>query len=721
MTKRIQIQQRDITDCGAACLCSVASYYRKYLPVSLIRQYAGTDQQGTTVFGLLKATEKIGLQARAVRGTAENLHSIPLPAIAHIVQKNGLHHFVVIYRISRHHVTVMDPRDGKMHRQSLSDFTGEWSGVLVICSPGEDFTAIRQTSSHVMRFWQLAKPHKPALLQALAGAIIYTLLGLSTSFYLQKIIDFVLVNENTGLLNLMSICMLLLLGFQLYIGAFKTILGLQTGLQIDARLVLGYYRHLMQLPQRFFDTMRVGEIISRVNDAVKIREFINDVALNIAVNILIICFSAVIMFLYYWKLALLVLLVIPAYCLLYFIGNLINKKWQRILMENSAELETQMVESLTAIGTIKHFGLEDFSGTRAERKFMTLLNNVYRSSIRGLYLHTTSETITRLLTIAVLWAGSYFVIRHELSPGELLSFYALIGYITSPIASLLSANRNIQDALIAADRLFEITDLAIETSPESAITLTPEITGDIRFQSVSFSHGMRKPLFEDFTVTIPKGQTTAIVGENGSGKSTLLSLLQNLYLPDKGSIRIGDIDIRHISKQSLRRMISVVPQRIDLFAGSIAENISMDDPQPDMSKILALSQRLGMHDFIETLPAGYQTPLNEQGVNLSGGQKQRIAIARALYRNPEILLLDEASAWLDTASERRMRETLLWYNKQGKTCIIIAHKLSTARDADHILVLKQGKAIEQGSHEALLANNGEYASLWRLYLGSVYS
>jgi ATP-binding cassette subfamily B protein len=168
-------------------------------------------------------------------------------------------------------------------------------------------------------------------------------------------------------------------------------------------------------------------------------------------------------------------------------------------------------------------------------------------------------------------------------------------------------------------------------------------------------------------------------------------------------------------------MISVVPQHIDLFAGTIAENISMDDPQPDMSKILALSLRLGMHDFIETLPAGYQTLLNEQGINLSGGQKQRIAIARALYRHPEILLLDEATAWLDTASERKMRETLLWYNKQGKTCIIIAHKLSTARDADHILVLKQGKVIEQGSHETLVAKNGEYASLWQLYLSSVYS
>jgi ATP-binding cassette subfamily B protein len=697
LAKRIQIQQRDITDCGAACLCSVAGYYRKRLPVSLIRQYAGTDRQGTTVLGLVEAADRIGLQAKAVRSTAGHLHNIPLPAIAHTVQKNGLHHFVVIYRISAGHITIMDPLDGKLHRKPLAGFTDEWRGILVLCSPGEDFTAIRQASSHAIRLWQLAKPHRYALTKALAAVVIYTLLGFTTSIYLQKIVDFVLVNNNMELLHSMSIIMVLLLGLQLFIGAFKAMLGMRTAMQIDTRLILGYYRHLLQLPQRFFDTMRTGEMISRVNDAVKIRVFINEVSLDMFVNILVICFTLGIMFLYYWKLALAVLVVIPVFCLLYFAGSFINKKWRRILMENSAEFETQMVESLTTISTIKYFGLENLTCMRFEKKFMTLLNNLYRSGISSLRLDIAAEITTRLLIIAVLWAGSYFVICDELSIGELLSFYALSGFIASPIASVLSASRNIQDALVASDRLFEIIDLDTEASPESVIELTPGTMGNIRFHSVSFSHDRRKTLFEDLTITIPRGKITAIVGENGSGKSTLFSLIQGLYLPNKGSIHIGDTDIRHISRESLRRMAGIVPQRIDLFAGTIAENISLDDPDPDMPRIVSLSVRTGIHDFIDALPAGYHTMLNEQGINLSGGQKQRIAIVRALYRNPEVLLLDEATSLLDVAGEQKVLEALRWYCGQGKTCIIIVHKLNITRDCDNIIVLKEGKVVEQGS------------------------
>ncbi len=317
------------------------------------------------------------------------------------------------------------------------------------------------------------------MIQALIGALLYTILGLSTSIYIQKLIDFVLVEGNLRLLNLLSIVMILILIFQLIIGSYKTIFGLQTGQMIDARLILGYYKHLLQLPQRFFDTMRVGEIISRVNDAVKIRDFINSVALGIIVNTLIVVFSLIVMFLYYWKLALLILIIIPIYLILYWISNRVNKKWQRKLMEESAELETQLVESLNAAGTIKRFGLEAFANEKTETRFFRLLNSIYKSSIYSLYIGTSSEFFTRLFTIGLLWAGSYFVINRELSPGELLSFYALIGYFTGPASALIGANRQIQDALIAADRLFEIIDLETESTSETSIHLSPEQTGDI--------------------------------------------------------------------------------------------------------------------------------------------------------------------------------------------------------------------------------------------------
>ncbi|MBX9733336.1 MAG: peptidase domain-containing ABC transporter [Chitinophagaceae bacterium] len=712
MKKSIKVKQRDITDCGAACLASVSAHYNLRMPVSRIRQYAGTDKRGTNVLGLIEASERLGFQAKGAKGPIESLAKIPLPAIAHLVLKSQFHHFVVIYKVTKKYVTIMDPGDGGIHKKKIVDFIKEWSGVIVLLLPEETFTPRNEKISHSIRFWRLIKPHAGIMIQALFGAIIYTVLGLSSSIYMQKIVDFVLVDGNIRLLNLLSIGMIIILLLQIFIGTFKSILGLQTGQHIDAKLILGYYKHLLKLPQRFFDTMRVGEIVSRVNDAVKIRVFINDVALNIIVNILIVSFSIGLMFLYYWKLALIMLTIIPVYLILYWINNRVNKKWQRTLMENSAELETELVESLNAAGTIKRFGLEEYANIKTENRFILLLQSIYKSSIKGLYIANTSDFVPRLFTIIILWAGSYFVISRELTPGELLSFYALVGYFTGPAGSLLGANKSIQDALIAADRLFEIIDLETEATNENKIELTPELIENIVFHNVHFRYGTRVTVFEGLNISISKNNITAIVGESGSGKSTLLSLLQNLYPLQEGNISIGGIDLQYISSRSLRQVVSVVPQNIDLFAGTIIENIALGDFEPDMQRILSISQALGINDFIEKMPATYNTILNEQGVNLSGGQRQRVAIARALYRNPEILILDEATSSLDPTSEQKVQSTLDLFKKQGKTIIIIAHRLSTVKNADLILVLKGGKLLEQGNHHELIEKRGNYFDLW---------
>ena len=713
MNKSVQIKQRDFTDCGAACLASIAAHYNLHLPVSRIRQYAGTDKSGTNVLGLIEAAEKLGFQAKGAKGPVESLAKIPLPVIAHVILKNGLQHFLVIYRVSKKFVTLMDPGDGRIQKKKITEFANGWSGVIVLLLPDEGFKTGNEKIPNSLRFWHLIKPHRGIMLQALIGAVVYTILGLSSSIYMQKIIDFVLVDGNTRLLNLLSVGMIVILIFQLFIGTFKSILGLQTGQHIDARLILGYYKHLLKLPQRFFDTMRVGEIISRVNDAVKIRVFINDIALSIIVNILIIFFSLGLMFLYYWKLAMIMLTIIPVYLFLYWIGNRINKKWQRTLMENSADLETQLVESLNAAGTIKRFGLEDYANLKTENKFIILLQSIYKSSIKGLYLSSSADFITHLFIIIILWAGSFFVINRELTPGELLSFYALVGYFTGPAASLLGTNKSIQDALIASDRLFEIIDLETESSNENKVELTRETVGDIIFNNIHFRYGTRVTVFEGLNLRISKNSITAVVGESGSGKSTLLSLLQNLYALQGGDISIGGLSLQYISNKSLRQLISVVPQNIDLFAGTILENIAIGDFDPDIKKILGIAQLLGINDFVEKMPDTYYTILNEQGVNLSGGQRQRIAIARALYRSPEILILDEATSSLDPISELKVQKTLAHFKAQGKTVIIIAHRLSTIKNADAILVLQGGKLVEQGIHNDLINLKGIYYSMWQ--------
>ena len=605
----------------------------------------------------------------------------------------------------------MDPAFGKIEEYSVEDFAKIWTGVLILMETNQYFEQKNEKTSIYGRFWDLIQPHKSILLQALIGAMVYTVLGLSTSIYIQKITDYVLIDGNTRLLNLLSIAMIVILVFQIFIGAIKSVLVLQTGQQMDKHLILGYYKHLLKLPQRFFDTMKVGEIISRVNDAVKIRTFINDVSIQIFVNIFIILFSFALMFTYYWKLALIIALVIPLYLIIYWITNKLNKKVERKLMEESAELESHLVESLNAVRTIKEFGIETFANNKTDTNFSTLLKSIYKSVLNGLFSANSSELLSRLFTIILLWAGSGYVIDRTITPGELLSFYALIGYFTNPVSQLIGMNKTIQNALIAADRLFEIMDLEREETTDK-IELSADRLGNIQFNEVSFSYGSRVDVFEGFNCTIEKGKTTAIVGESGSGKTTLAALIQNLYPLKNGKIMIGDYDINYISNYSLRNLVSVVPQKIDLFSGNIIENIALGEDIPDVQKIIDITKNLGILEFIEKLPNGFQTYLGENGSQLSGGQKQRIAIARALYKNPEILILDEATSSLDSGAEQIIQNTLNDFKNQGKTLIVIAHRLSTIANSDKILVLKEGKIMEEGNHHELLSKDSAYRQMW---------
>lgn len=708
-----QVRQHDITDCGAACLASVAAHHRLLLPVARIRQLASTDQKGTNVLGMVEAAQKLGFQAKGVRATFDSLLKVPLPAVAHVSLRGGaLQHYVVVYRVTPQRVTVMDPADGRFHEKSAEEFQEEWTGLLVLLVPDETFRVGDEKTSVLQRFWQLLRPHRAVVGQALFGAVVYTILGLSSAIFIQKLVDNVLVDGNRNLLNLLSLVMIGLLLVQVFINGTKNFFNLKTGQRIDAALILGYYKHLMTLPQSFFDTMRVGEIISRVNDAVKIRAFVNDIALGLVVNVLIVLFSFGLMFTFYWKLALILLLIIPLYAVIYWVFNRFNQQYQRKLMENSADLEAQLVESLNAMPTIKRFGLEGHASRKTEGRFVKLLQTIFHTGSATIYAGNASEFVTRLFTIVLLWAGAGFVLDGDLTAGELLSFYALVGYFTGPAASLIGANRSIQEALIAADRLFEIMDLERE-SDENTVRLRPEMVGDIRFQNVTFRYGSRANVFEELTLTLPKGKITAVVGESGSGKSTLLSLVQGLYPLRSGSVHLGDYDIKHLHPDSLRRLVSVVPQKIDLFAGNVIENIAIGDDEPDMERILTICGQLGITDFIEKMPDGFKTYLGENGATLSGGQRQRLAIARALYRQPEILVLDEATSALDTVSEQYVQRTVQALREAGKTVVVIAHRLSTVRKADKIVVLEQGRVVEEGSHAALLKNGKVYSHFWQ--------
>lgn len=709
--KMICVKQRDVTDCGAACLVSIAGSYGYRFSVSQIRQIAGTDKRGTSMLGMVEAAQQMGFQAKAVRANPEVIRQIPLPSIAHVLLENGLQHFVVLYRISKHQLVYMDPGTGTQVKTNPDAFTKIWTGVLLLLEPSIAVSGSQVTITTKQRLYHLLYSNRSLLLQGFIGALVYTILGLSVSIYIQKLVDTIFVDGDLGLLNLISIIMILLLCVQQYTGTFKTVLGLQVGQRMDAALITHYLRHLLQLPQFFFDTMRTGEVLSRINDAVMIRNFISDTIMQVVVNSLILFCSFLLMFFYSSKLALWMLVLLPLYLALYFVSNKINKYWQRKLMERSAAMETELVGTLQASATIKRFGLEPAMMEKNETRLIGLLRTLYDTGIRNIAISSVAEFATKLFTLFILWIGSISVIERTLTPGTLLSFYSIIGYFTGPVLVLIGSTKSFQEAMIAADRLFEIMELETEAAAQIGRYQCSFTAGTIVFDKVSFRYGSRQIVFADLSFQIPAGACIGIAGESGSGKSTLLHLLLRLYPLQNGQIRIGQTDISDVSLTELREKITIVPQETDILAGTILENICLNTAV-DMDRVIELCRQVGSDHFIRSLPESYHTVLEEQGTNLSGGQKQRIGIVRALYRQPSILLLDEATASLDTISESVVQECLQYYRQKGITIIIVAHRLTTLQFCDEILVLQQGKIMERGSHEYLIQMKSLYASMW---------
>lgn len=709
--KIVCVKQRDVTDCGAACLVSIAGSYGYQFSVSKIRQIAGTDKRGTSMLGMVEAAQRMGFQAKAVRANPELIRQIPLPSIAHVLLENGLQHFVVLYRISEHQLIYMDPGTGTLVKTKPDAFTKIWSGVLLLLEPSIAVSGSAFTISTKQRLYHLLYSNRSLLLQGFMGALVYTILGLSVSIYIQKLVDTVFVDGDLGLLNLISMMMILLLCVQQYTGTFKTVLGLQIGQRMDAALITHYLRHLLQLPQFFFDTMRTGEVLSRINDAVMIRNFISDTIMQVVVNSLILLSSFLLMFFYSSKLALWMLVLLPLYSALYFLSNKINKYWQRKLMERSAAMETELVGTLQASATIKRFGLEHVMMEKNEMQLISLLRTLYATGTRNIAVSSVAEFLTKLFTLFILWIGSILVIERTLTPGTLLSFYSIIGYFTGPVLVLIGSTKSFQEAMIAADRLFEIMELETEEAAQIGRYQCAFKVGTIVFDRVSFRYGSRQTVFTDLSFQINPGACIGIAGESGSGKSTLLHLLLRFYPLQNGQIRIGETDISDVSLTELREKIAIVPQETDILSGTILENICLNTAV-DMDNVIKLCQQVGLDHFIRSLPEGYHTVLQEQGTNLSGGQKQKIGIVRALYRQPSILLLDEATASLDTISESVVQECLQYHRRKGITIILVAHRLTTLRFCDEILVLQQGKLMERGSHEYLIQKKSLYATMW---------
>lgn len=684
------IRQHDASDCGVACLSSIARFHGRAASMARVRQYANTDRAGTSLLGLRQAAERLGYSAKGVRATPEALVRAPVPAIAHLRLVDGAQHYVVVERADERRVWIMDPAHGERRVDRRADFDPRWTGALLLLSPADRFEPLPPAASLGQRLRCLVAPHGRALAQALVGALVYTLLGLATSIYVRQLVDSVLATGRAGPLHVMTVAMIGIIVAQTVIGAARTALMVHVGQHIDAVLILGYVNHLLALPQRVFDGMRVGDLTSRVTDAVKVRAFVGDVVVDAAANVLIVITATAMMFTYDWRLAACTIVALPLYAVLYAIGTRISRTQQRTVMERAAALEAQLVESLGAMGTIKRFGLERHAALLTEMRFVQLFRTLGEAARTGIWIGGAGQLVSRLSTVALLWIGAARALEGRLSAGELMSCYALLGFLTNPMLSLLGFGRAVQEARAAGERLFELMDLEPEAR-ETPVPLSRERVGDVVLEGVHFRYGARSAALVDVSLTCPAGRVTAIVGESGSGKSTIAALVERIYPVDAGRILIGAQDIAHVTLGSLRALVGVVPQAIDLFTGTIIDNVALDEPSPDVARIVALCGEVGLREVVERMPLGWLTPLGERGVGLSGGERQRLALVRALYRRPAVLILDEATSALDSANEQRVLELIRRVADAGTTVIVIAHQATAMRIADHTVVLERGR------------------------------
>ncbi len=705
------VRQHDQRDCGAAALATVVKQHGLDIGIGRVRELAGTDRVGTSLLGLVEASERLGLRAKAVRGPLEALPGIPVPAIAHVVTAQGLSHFVVLHRVRKKDVLVADPGRGIV-TLSLAEFAKIWKGYLLLLVPTPALRSVPGRTGLWARFLPLLRPTLPLTLEAFFCTLLYTVLGLGSSFYIQFLVDHVFVHREPHLLNLATAGLLLLVLLRLLFGTLRQYFLLHVGQNVDLTLISAYYRHILTLPMRFFDTRKTGEVLSRVNDAVKVRQALSGVTLSAVVDAIMIVVSVAVMYAVHPGLATVCVLLVPLFGLVFYLQAAPLAARQRRIMENAAELQSCLVEDVEGVATLKVFGAERRRQALTEASLVRVVKSVF--SLGAISL--TSQNLVALLsgagTVGVLWYGAHLALEGVLTPGQVLFFHSLLAAMLGPIERMSGLQATFQDAGIAMERLGDILDLETEKNwDEGAKAEWPGLSKGIVFQGVSFAYGSRGKVLDRIDLEIPAGRTVALVGESGSGKTTCCGLLARYHDPTEGRVLVDDFDLRDLRLAALRSQVGIVAQDPYLFNGTIRDNIALGKPNATLEEVIAAARGAHIHDFISKLPGRYETMVGERGVNLSGGQRQRIAIARALLQDPALLIFDEATSHLDSESERAIHRSLRDVLR-NRTAVIVAHRLSTIRNADRIVVFHEGRIVEQGSHDELLARGGAYHRLW---------
>jgi ATP-binding cassette, subfamily B, bacterial HlyB/CyaB len=620
-------------------------------------------------------------------------------------------HYVVVYQIRNKRVIVADPALG---RRSISEreFQRHWTGYGLLLDPTRQLHSTEIQQASLGRYLNALLPYRSTIFQIILFSVLIQVFGLVTPLFTQIILDRVVVQKSLTTLNVFSVGLLLFGIWSIALSSVRQYLLAYFSNRLDLTLISGFINYTLMLPLKFFETRRVGDIITRVQENQKIQRFLIQQVVLAWLNFLTGFVYLGLMLYYNWQLTLLVLLLIVPILLLTLGATPLLRRVSREIFKEVADQNSVLVEMLTGVSTIKAAAAEKETRWRWEDHLTRQINAQFRGQKLGIRLQAASGLINSIGGTALLWFGASLVIRDQLTIGQFVAFNMMMGYVISPVLALANLWDELQEVLISVERLNDVFEATPEESGQQARLVLPPLRGEVQFTDVTFRYGEEEEqnTLQNLSFHVQPGQTVAIVGRSGSGKTTLVKLLEGLYHPNHGRVIVDGHDLRHVSPPSLRSQLGVVPQECFLFSGTILDNITLYRAEFGLEQVIEVAKLAEAHAFIQAMPLGYNTKVGERGCSLSGGQRQRIAIARALLGDPTILILDEATSSLDTESERRFQQNLTQI-RRDRTTFVIAHRLSTVRNANQILVLDRGVLVEQGTHAELLAVQGLYYHL----------
>lgn len=690
--RKICIRQHDLYDCGAASLCSIAAWHGLSIPLSRAREVCGCSRDGITIKGILDGAGTLGLNSKALKSPQKDIGAIinlEGPYIAHVRSEDGLLHFVVVLEITSSYVRVMDPAFGERVRWSMDKFIGRWSGYIITFTPGPEFRKGDFRPSLYRRLSALVQPYRREFLIAMASSFAMIGAGAANSFILQHLLDVTLLSESRSEMGIIAAIVFLLAVATMLLYRKKSLLLLECGVKIDGILVKRYIRKLFRLPAGLFNQFAPGDLNSRIGDIYKIRMFISESLLALPT-----CCATllIVLFLMFWsnsRLAVLSFSFIPLYAVLCTVSVRLNRRHNRNLALLGAQFQSSMLYGMDSILTSKHFCSEVNAALRIEGRFEALQREMLGAGRCLTGIETAGSGLFGALIASTLVLGGFMVIGGRVTAGELVSFYTLCSLFAAPLDTLVDLHNHYSRAYVSADRLFEI--LEMEEEPQEQQTVSSEKagtgSGDIAFEDVTFGYPGRESIFNAFSTSFRPGRITAVCGANGSGKSTLASLLMRDILPQNGQITLNGKDIALFPLKEWRRHICSVPQRVFIFNDTLLNNITCLAPEPDMERVVSVCVEAGLAPLIERLPAGLHTNIGHPGGVLSGGETQKIGIARALYRQPQTFIFDEATANMDEFSEKSVACLMGRLRREGKRIIAITHSRTIRAIADEIVDL----------------------------------